>query len=111
MNHYFLSYRVHRHTHTDRNTDRQTDRHEYSIVAVINRNYNKTVQDSNFVKRSSAFHHVLVFIVKKRCVLFIDIVEYTVWIEIACVKIYFPCLQRPSLVLQSVGLTILCLDI
>ena len=42
LNHYVLSYRVHRHTHTDRQTDRRTDRqtdihtdgHEYSIVAV-----------------------------------------------------------------------------
>ena len=36
LNHYFLSYRVHR--QRDRQTDRQTDRHtdndEYSIVAV-----------------------------------------------------------------------------
>ena len=30
----FLSYRVHRQTHTD------TDKHEYSIVALINHNYN-----------------------------------------------------------------------
>ena len=42
LNHYFLSYRVHRHTHTPRQTDGRTDRqtdthtdgHEYSIVAV-----------------------------------------------------------------------------
>ena len=44
LNHYFLSYRVHRQTdrqtdtNTDRQTDTQTDRHtdndEYSIVAV-----------------------------------------------------------------------------
>ena len=36
LNHYFLSYRVHRqtHTHTDRQTDRHTDGDEYSIVAV-----------------------------------------------------------------------------
>ena len=48
LNHYFFSYRVHRHTdtqtdrHADRQTDRQTDRRtdthtdgdEYSIVAV-----------------------------------------------------------------------------
>ena len=32
INHYFLSYRVHRQTH--RHTDRHTDGHEYSIVAV-----------------------------------------------------------------------------
>ena len=40
LNHYFLSYRVHRHTHRqtdghqDRRTDTHTDTHEYSIVAV-----------------------------------------------------------------------------
>ena len=36
LNHYFLSYRVHRHTHrqTDRRTDTHTDGDEYSIVAV-----------------------------------------------------------------------------
>ena len=32
LNHYFLSYRVHR--QTDRQTDRHTDNDEYSIVAV-----------------------------------------------------------------------------
>ena len=37
LNHYFLSYHVHRHTHT--HTHRQTDGHEYSIVAVDNKNY------------------------------------------------------------------------
>ena len=37
------------------------------------------MQDSNFVRWNSAFHHVLVFTVKKRCVLFIDIVEYTLY--------------------------------
>ena len=36
-----------------------------------------TVQDSEFVRWSSALHHVLVFIVKKRWILFIDIIEYT----------------------------------
>ena len=36
-----------------------------------------TVQDSDFVRWSSAFHHVFVFTDKKRCVLFIDIVECT----------------------------------
>ena len=35
------------------------------------------VQDSDFVRWSSAFHRVLVFTVKKRRVLFIDIIEYT----------------------------------
>ena len=36
LNHFFLSYRVHRHTHrqTDRRTDTHTDGDEYSIVAV-----------------------------------------------------------------------------
>ena len=36
LNHYFLSYRVHRQTdtHTLRHTDRHTDGDEYSIVAV-----------------------------------------------------------------------------
>ena len=40
LNHYFVSYRVHRHTDrhthtkTDPQTHRQTDGHEYSIVAV-----------------------------------------------------------------------------
>ena len=32
LNHYFLSYRVHR--HTDGKTERHADGHEYSIVAV-----------------------------------------------------------------------------
>ena len=59
------------------------------------------VQDSDFVRQSSAFHNVLLFTVKKRCVLFIDIIEFTLWIETACVKIYFPCMPRHSLVLQS----------
>ena len=35
------------------------------------------VKDSEFVKWSSAFHHVFVFTVKKICVLFIYIIEYT----------------------------------
>ena len=35
----------------------------------------------DFYKWSSTFHHVLVFTVKKRCVLFIHIVEYTLYIE------------------------------
>ena len=39
------------------------------------------VQNSNFVRWSSAFHHVLVFTVKKRRVLFIDITEYNLQIE------------------------------
>ena len=40
-----------------------------------------TVQDSEFVRWRSAFHHVFVLTVKKRCVLFIEIVEYTLYIE------------------------------
>ena len=39
------------------------------------------MQDSGFVRWSSAFHHVLVFIIKKRCVLLIDIIEYNLYIE------------------------------
>ena len=38
---------------------------------------NHTVQVSEFVRWSSVFYHVFVFTVKKRCVLFIDIIEYT----------------------------------
>ena len=34
LNHYFLSYRVHRQTDRHTHTDRHTDGHEYSIVAV-----------------------------------------------------------------------------
>ena len=47
------------------------------------------MQDSDFVRWSSAFHHVLVFTVKKRCVLFIDIVEYTLYIETCLYKNIF----------------------
>ena len=32
------------------------------------------IQDSDFVRWSSAFHHVFVFTVKKRCVLFIHFI-------------------------------------
>ena len=39
------------------------------------------MQDSEFVRRSSTFPHVLVFTVEKRCVLFIDIVEYNLYID------------------------------
>ena len=42
-----------------------------------NSEVNHTVQDSEFVRWSSTFHHVFVFTVKKRCVMFIDIVKYT----------------------------------
>ena len=38
LNHYFFSYRVHRHKHT--HTDTHTDGHEYSIVAVLYVCYN-----------------------------------------------------------------------
>ena len=38
---------------------------------------NHTIQDSEFVRWSSAFHHVFVFTVKKKCVLFIYITKYT----------------------------------
>ena len=47
------------------------------------------VQDFEFVRWSSTFHHVFVFTVKKRCVLFIYIIEYTLKIETSCAKIYF----------------------
>ena len=50
---------------------------------------NNTVQDSEFVRWSSAFHHVFVFTVKKRCVLFIDIVEHALYIKLSCAKLYF----------------------
>ena len=42
----------------------------------------------DFVRWSSAFHHVLVFTIKKRSVLFISKVEYILQIETPCVKIY-----------------------
>ena len=38
-------------------------------------------QNSEFVRWSSTFHHVLVFTVMKRCVLFIDIAEYSLQTE------------------------------
>ena len=47
------------------------------------------VQDSEFVRWSSAFHHVFVFTVKKRCVLLIEIIKYNLQIKLSCVKIYF----------------------
>ena len=52
------------------------------------------MQDSDFVRWSSAFHHVLVFTIKKRCVLFIDIVEYTLEIENFLCKNIFSLLAR-----------------
>ena len=45
---------------------------------------------SDFVRWNSAFHHVLVFTVKRRCVLFIYITEYTSQIEIFLCKNIFP---------------------
>ena len=47
------------------------------------------VQDSEFVRWSSAFHHVLVFTIKKRCVVLIDIIEYTLLIETTLCKNLF----------------------
>ena len=63
-----------------------------------------TAQVSEFVRWISAFQHVFVFTVKKRCDLFIGIVEYTCRYKYSCVKLYFPCLPgtvRHSLVLHS----------
>ena len=59
------------------------------------------VQNSNFVSWSSTFHHVLVFTVKKRCVLFIDFVEYTFKIENFLYKNIFSMCARNYKVLQS----------
>ena len=47
------------------------------------------VHDSKFVRWSSAFHHVFVFTVNKRYVLFIYINKYTLQLETFCAKIHF----------------------
>ena len=67
------------------------------------------VQDSDFVRWSSDLHHVLVFTIKKTCVLLSTPCRYI----LPCVKVnlVFACLSGPirqSLVLQS---KYTCLDI
>ena len=61
--------------------------------------------DSELVRWSSTFHHVFVFTVKKRCVLFIDIVKFYLLDKNFLVQKYiFSCLPvniRHSLILQS----------
>ena len=53
-----------------------------------------TVQDlTEFVRWSSAFHHVFVFTVKERCVLFIDIIRvYLVEKNFLMQKYIFSCM-------------------
>ena len=65
------------------------------------------VQHSEFVRWSSAFHHVLVFAVKKRCALFTDIAEYTFKIETFLCQNIFPCLPG---IIRPCNQNILCLD-
>ena len=65
------------------------------------------VQDSDFVRWSSTFHHVLVFTVKKRCVLFI----YSVKLTFLCKNIFSMIARDYRAQFGLANQNILCLDI
>ena len=65
-----------------------------------------------FFRWSSAFHHVLVFTVKKRCVLFIDFVDNTLWIgTFLCENIYSMNAKNYRAQFWSCSQNMLCLDV